>query len=45
MDFEERRYLFGKGIYIRSEGTFFTWVFPTLLLHYASRPFVKVEIT
>jgi hypothetical protein len=45
MDFEERRYFFGKGSYIGCKGVFFIWVFPMTLLHYASIPFVKVEIT
>jgi hypothetical protein len=45
MDFEKIRYFFGKGSYIGCEGAFFIWVFPMTLLHYASRPFVGVEIT
>ena len=37
MDFEERRSEFGKGSYIRNEGTLLVWVFSMMLLHYRQK--------
>jgi len=44
MDFKERLYFVGKGIYSECESSFFIRVFTMALLH-CGRPFVEVEIT